>query len=241
MDEKDQLKHTRSKALEELWNPYRQRMLTRGIDLDSRIRSWAENEAEKLHSSIAQSDYVELCRAGCSRPILGAITALMRYAPHIEPFWTEIVGSPYKRDKIARDLERAAKAIEELMGNSADEYNRIQPIFPNVDIVPPLRMVSELRLYARVVNFAGELSSSVAERSIHDVSKYLLSYYAKRATGRFHDKTVSALVGVLADAPTLNETAYRMWRQRNYRRIEKRLGKTAEFLFDLACAIFQST
>jgi hypothetical protein len=63
------------------------------------------------------------------------------------------------------------------------------------------------------------------------LAKYLFSAYVYRATSRFHDKEVSDLIGA-ALGITYDETAHRMWRNRNYKRIDKTLSNIADILAD---------
>ncbi len=57
------------------------------------------------------------------------------------------------------------------------------------------RLVSELRFYIRFLNLAEGLAEDTETRSIWEVTKYLLASYVKRATDRFRDRNVSAILG----------------------------------------------
>ena len=56
-------------------------------------------------------------------------------------------------------------------------------------------------------------------------------------TGRFHDRSVSGLIGEIVGSPDYNEVAHRMWRARNYERIEKHFSWIPRFLVAMSVVI----
>ncbi len=67
------------------------------------------------------------------------------------------------------------------------------------------------------------------------LAKYIFTAYVFRATTRFRDAEVSALIGASLGID-YDEIAHRMWRNRNYRRIDKKLSGIADMLTDLSIA-----
>ena len=92
-----------------------------------------------------------------------------------------------------------------------------------------------------MVVLAKKLSVDTETRSIRDFLKYILAGYVKRATGRYHDKGVSALLADVAGPPDYNEVAQRMWRLRNYQRMEKYFSIFTDFLFAMGVVIARTT
>jgi len=56
-------------------------------------------------------------------------------------------------------------------------------------------------------------------------------------TGRFHDRSVSGLVGEVLGPSDYNEVAQRMWRSRNYERIDKHYSWITRFLVAMSVVI----
>jgi hypothetical protein len=73
-----------------------------------------------------------------------------------------------------------------------------------------------------------------------ELSKYLLSSYVQVMTGRFHDRSVSGLVGEASVSPEYNEVSHRMWRTRNYERIDKHFSWMTRFLVAMSVVIAQT-
>jgi hypothetical protein len=75
--------------------------------------------------------------------------------------------------------------------------------------------------------------------SLVELFKYVLASYVKRSTGRFHDRNVSALIGALTQSSDFNEVAQRMWRSRNYKRLDKHFSWIAALLVAMSVAMRQ--
>jgi hypothetical protein len=91
------------------WKSYRDICRGKPIDTIKVYMDLAEEEKRNLTSPGARQDFVELVEAGCFEPILAGTVMLLRYAPRLEEFWTELVGRPDNREKTNRALESAAE------------------------------------------------------------------------------------------------------------------------------------
>jgi hypothetical protein len=204
-----------------LWSAFRETHLAKGINVDREFTEWAADQAKRLTSPGARGDFTELCQGGCNSLVLAAIVALMRNAPGLEIFWETVIGSPPKRQKATRTLERAAATLEEIFGGFIAMADQDAATFAKMGRIPPSRIVSELRLYIRVINLAQSVRKDTGSHSLAEVSKYLLSSYVRRMTGTFRDRNVSGLVAEVIGSVEYNEVAHRMWRSRNHRRLDK--------------------
>jgi len=220
-----------------LWNAYRGSRQPRGISIDQLFAEWAGQEAQKLTSPGAREDFAELCKDGCNPQVLTAMIALIRSCPRLESIWATMVGPPENRQKVTRALENAAATLEEVFSGFMaveDEKDRME--FAKIGRIPPSRMVSELRLYGRVITMAKSLAADTQAHSLEEVSRYLLASYVERATGRPHDKNVSGLIAEINNSPDYTEVAYRMWRNRNYDRLEKHFSWIIDLLLAMVIA-----
>ena len=170
--------------------------------------------------------------------------------------WQSAIGSARRRDQIIRSLTHAADVLEEVnekfitaalndLGVSIDPAIRkamsadpsqmgrsnFWPEWPSSAPVPhPATTVRALRLYAKSLGFFQVISQETEANSADSFPKYLISAYVRRATGDFHDRQVSALFGSSAKRESYDETAHRMWRRRNYKKLEKSFGLLADLL-----------
>lgn len=223
------------------WKCYREICRSKKIDTIKLYMDLAEEEKQKLASPGAKEDFIELCEAGCFQPILAGIVMLFRYAPLLEVFWTEMVGRPDNREKTTRTLESAAQTLENLFSVVIDsEKEGKNTELERIGRLPVSRLVNELRLYTRLIKFASSISAETETRSPAELAKYLASSYVRSMTGRFHDRSVSGLVSEASRSPEYNEVAHRMWRTRNYQRIDKHFSWMTRFLVAMSVVIAQT-
>jgi hypothetical protein len=221
-----------------LWDVNRRIFLARGID----PAEWADEQARRFTSPDANMGFDALSKHQCTPLVLAVILALLRISPALESIWTEVVGNPKRRKKVSRNLEKIALMIEEVFADAlAVEDQTIRAQYIALGRIPLSDLTSELRLYSSFVDLAKRLSADVETRSIRDFLKYILAGYVKRATGRHHDRNISALLADVVGPSDYNEVAQRMWRLRNYGRMEKHFSKFADFLFAIGVVVARTT
>jgi hypothetical protein len=203
------------------WDTFRETRLAKGINVEQEFTEWAADQTKRLTSPGAREDFAELCEGGCTPQILAAIVALMGNSPGLETFWKTVIGPAPKRQKTTRTLERAAATLEEIFGGFIALADQDAATFTKMGRIPLSRVVSELRFYIRLTNLAESVRRHTGSHSLAEVSKYLLSSYVRRMTGTLHDRNVSGLVAELTGFVAYNEVAHRMWRRRNYQRLDK--------------------
>ena len=87
-----------------------------------------------------------------------------------------------------------------------------------------------MRKYARLLRMVESLPKETEARSLVSVVKYCLVAYVHWATKRFHDKEVSSMIAGTLESYDYCEDTHKMWRARNYRRLEPHLFTVAKFL-----------
>jgi len=184
------------------WNAYRTICRSKQIDTIKLYMDLAEEEKQKLTSPGAREDFIELCEAGCFQPILSGIVMLLRYAPHLEAFWTEMVGRPDNHEKTIRTLESAAQTLENLFSVMIDsEQQGKNTELERIGRLPVSRLVSELRLYTRLVNFASSISAETETRSPVELASTddlsLLEIWVRKFLRRGSALSASSSVGIL--------------------------------------------
>ena len=225
-----------------LWNTYREIRRGKGINVDRIFTELAAEQKSRLRSPGAREDFTELCNDGCLPLALAALVALLRFSPLLEEFWIEMVGRPDNREKATRNLENAVQTLQGLFGNViALEKEGKNIDFAKLGRLPVSQVISELRFYIKLINFADSFSAETQTRSPEELSKYLLTSYVRRMTGRFHDRSVSGLLAEVTDSAEYNEVAHRMWRSRNYDRLEKHFSWMTKFLVAMSVVIAHTT
>jgi hypothetical protein len=146
----------------------------------------------------------------------------MPYIPQIEVFWSRIFLMPYRREKTTKALQKAASALEETFKEMVVLDGEVPAeTWTSIGRLSPSHLIRELRVYSDVLNFGDKIAGDMEVRSIEELAKFLMTSYVKRTTGSFNDKRVSSLIEETSGLSGYNETAHRMWRSRNYPRLEK--------------------
>jgi hypothetical protein len=229
------------KAEIDLWKSIRDLQKSKGMDIEELLLFWASQEAQRLPSPGARQDFVELCNDGCLPAVLAPIITLLRYSPGLEAIWSEMIGSRAKRQKATHALEKAASLLERsFAGLPGEPEKELEAQFSGLGRLLPSRLVAELRFYVRFFNLAASLKADTRAHSLADVAKYLLTSYVKLMTRRFHDRNVSGLVGAISGHKYYSEVDQRMWRARNYKRLDHHFSWITRILFAATVSIVYS-
>ena len=226
-----------------LWNAYRQIRQAHGLDVVRLFARWPDEVKQGLPSPGARDDFADLCNAGCFPQALAVLVLLLRNAPTLEEFWSATVGRPDDRVKAMDSLENAAQTLEALhaedpnLGTAAEDEQ-----FGQIGRIAISRLVAELRFHVELINLAQLIKKDTEARTPTEVARYLLTGYVRGMTGRFHDQSVSGLVGEISkEAEDYNEVAQRMWRARNYKRLDAHYFGIVKFLMSMSVVIEQTT
>ena len=224
-------------AEQKIWEYHRRILRARGVD----PVQWAAKQVNRLTSPDARTSFDELRLHHCTPLVIAAILALLRYPHFLEGIWTQIVGNDKKRKKVSQSLMKTALLMEDSFRDLIFlEDDEARGAYRDFGRIPLSVLISELKFYSEYVELAKRLSVDVETRSIRDFLKYLLAAYVKRATGTFHDRQVSALLADVTGHDDYNEVAQRMWRSRNYNRMERHFSKFADLLLAMGIVITRS-
>jgi hypothetical protein len=204
------------------WNRYRESHRIEGIDIARFYADLGAAQKQALTSPGAREDFTELCNDGCFQITRAAVVVLLRYSPQLESYWAELVGRPDNREKSARSLGLAIQTLERIFVDviSSEKQGKYGEMV-KIGWLPVSRVISELRLHIRFINFAGILQEDKEIRSPVELTKYLLTSYVRRMTGRPHHRNVSSLIQEVLGLANYDDVAHRMWCNRNYKRIHK--------------------
>ena len=218
-------------VLARLWEVSGRIVKDRGGNIGQLLKDWTQKQSDKLSSPGARTDFDELCTDGCLPQVLAVLLTLLRFSPSLEQLWGRVYGSNKERRKTRQALLESAAALEQLLSLSITlENEKVATRLAEMGHLSPSRLVSELRDYAFFLNLVDLLPRETGIRSLSDFLKFALSDYVKLTTGRFRDRNVSALVGEILGPADYNEVAHRMWRHRNYSRMQKSYAPVSDLL-----------
>lgn len=224
----------KDEALQNLWNVHCHILAKRDIDLPRALKQWAIRQEESFASLGAALDFKELRENGCVPEILAILVAFLRWSPTLEDFWTKLYSVHSDRRRVSNNLKKTAKLIESFFSFTILlEDEELISKFIEVGRIAPGRLASELKMYARLLDFVDLLPHEAKTRSLADFAKFSLTEYAKLATGRFRDRNVSSLIAETIGPSDYNEVAHRMWRLRNFRRMNSHFQKLSDLIYNI--------
>jgi len=216
-------------------------ILPNGLNLEDVWAAWAEQQEQRLASPGARTDFVELCQAGCVPRVLASIIAIVRFAPQLNEWWYETLGNIKAGQKLILSLEEAAMALKNFYAPGTAPENSKTTDFALPGLLSPRGLAAHMESHRDMVMFFGELAGKFEVKSFQDITRYLLVGYVRRATGRCHDRNISGVLGEIVGPADYDEVAQRMWRNRNYERLEQHLSMLPDLLLCLSLAVSNRT
>jgi hypothetical protein len=242
MDDPIEANSDRYKSEQELWDLHNQALLKKGIDLKELLLWWVEAQKEAFRDPRSGIEFDELCNHGCAPQVLAICLALAHHSPKLTPFWNTLVGEPEARRTFLNSIESTVAALEQQFGNLiAYEDDEDRKRFRDMGRIPLSTLAAELKFYASLLTFAERFRIDVETRSPTEFSRFLLTYYVRKATGRFRDRNVATLFGEIAGLEAYDETAQRMWRDRNFERLAKHHSRLGDLAHAMGVVISRQT
>jgi hypothetical protein len=246
-----------SEEIHEAWQVLCSVYDSRGIDLRKLLNAATKSKPEWLSTRRYRADFEKLHNAGCSEVALLIALWIIRSAPSWSNTWRVVVGGKRDRSQLISALEKAASALEDLQNSfdvvlsrqkklaspatvpSRASDSQLTSQIPDVELSPipaPHAIIGALKTYSRVLKGFNEVAKRTKINSPEAFGRYLISELVKTATGEYHDKEVSALIGGAVGEARYDEVAHRNWRFRNYKHIQA-VSFPVEFLIGFSLII----
>ena len=217
-----------------LWDVYVGKAASAGVDLPTVVREWIARQRRTIADECgAGLEFEVLVRAGCSPAMLVVLVAALRYAPSVAQFTRAIFGSKRPRESLIRSLEKSATLLERMFPPALEDPEAAACVERETGFLRPSRITESLRDYEGTLTFLNRLPDVSAVRGVPEAARFFLCAYVRDTTGTWHDAEVGALAGC-AEGAAGDETAQRMWRARNFRRLAKALERPRPWALTLA-------
>jgi hypothetical protein len=166
-------------------------------DWPSRELQWAQQELCALRKRGAEREIEALLQAGCEELPLAMAINIARVLDQAPYFCSKILGSQKFLERATEELELTACLFDALPPELSSELSFRETV------------VSPLRHYKL---FCDEVRALLKQMMIRKVrERYMLCAYVKSATGRAHDREVSAIISIVT-GEDLDENTLRIWR-----------------------------
>lgn len=215
------------------WDIYLPHVAPDGIDRLVALTGWLlRQRATLINQNGCDHELDLLVRAGCHPEMLLLMVGLLHRSSRLAGFRNVLFGSPRRRQRVIRSLDRAARGLSEIFPPEFEDRKAAEEV-EKLGQVPPGQVIAQVSKYRDFLRFVDSMPQVTGVRSIEEAVRFLLCAYVEQATGRPHNAEVSALIGCALDCAG-DEVAHGMWRLRNYQRLEKAFEPIRPFLLPLA-------
>jgi hypothetical protein len=181
-----------------------------GRDFGKESQEWARRYLKSICGDQSRLELEELVQAGCDWFALAVSLKMGVYLSTVPDRFRQMISPDQLREAIA-SFEKTALLLEHVSQSlKVDDYWLAQVSGPS-----PSETAARLRLYASMLAIGPTLIDVAQIKSVKDIERYLPTAYVKHATGTWHDREVSALIGA-AIGTEIEEGTHRVWRYRNF-------------------------
>jgi hypothetical protein len=189
----------------------------------------------------AEVDLKRLQHFGVFKETLFVAMFLFGLLPTLDVMLKDSFGDMKDRRRKERVLREAAAIMEEY-GKTGELAERLSQGHNIKDPIPPTKGLAEaLHYYANILFMREQMLDALDANSGTELAKYAIASAVKRITGKYHDREVSAVLGVYQCNPDYDETAHRVWRIRTVARLDSKASFFPVFLHALNTALQQSS
>jgi hypothetical protein len=160
-------------------------------------------------------DCQRLEREGLQKETIAVALMAINIAPGFDQMSRKF-GDKRSRKRRVKQLLAPIAVLKELAGMMDDTMKQLPP----TTIASPDLLISNLKHYANMLTWADKLEEAFGSNSFVELAKFAFAGLVKRVTNKYHDREVSALTGAALQKFAYDETAHRIWRIRNYSRLE---------------------
>jgi hypothetical protein len=228
-------------GLGETFSALREVSQEQGADIATIANEWALHIKETLAPDGADTDFDALCDQGCHPLSLAVSVFAAEFYPIAVLAVRSALGISRQRAGYSNKLRQAA----EILGKTVFSETLSEGLWMKLKVrheslpEPPSAMIRDLEFYAKLFEFAELVSRNAGIKSNHDLPRFIVTGYVHLATGRWHDKEVSALLQG-DGAEVYDETAHRVWRSRNFSRLNRHYCVLPELLLAIGNVVAKS-
>jgi hypothetical protein len=174
---------------------------------------------EKFH---IQGDIEVLQQSGVARELIAMATMGIDIAATCDALESRF-GDKRERQREQSCLLSPVPFLRKL-GNLWGEAAHALPaeMFPSPTVV-----ANGLHFYADILKRRERIYRLAGTNSLVDVAKYAFAGVVRRATGTYHDREVSAVIGAALQDSDYHMETHRFWRKRTYNRLDQNLPAAA--------------
>lgn len=197
-------------SLKELIRRFRQS----GVLSRSTVVDFCEHGFHLLKDSYLQRDIERLEQWGMTKEAMAMGVMAISFAPALDGLFARL-GDKKTRLREREALLSAIPILNKIAG-TLEAGGKLH----GKATMSPSYVVSALKANADLLIFADTVYEVLDTNSMFEVARYALAGAVMRVTGKYKDREVSALTSLALERPNYDETTHRVWRTRNYARLD---------------------
>ena len=164
----------------------------------------------------------KLISLGVQEQTLFVAFLLFFFLPKIDEILQTAFGDIKERRRKAQTLREAAALMDEFASSAPSFLETVLRKSPSSEtLATPTETADGLHLYANALFIREQLRDALDLNSGVELAKFTLAGAIHRITGKYHDREVSAVLGVFLRNLDYDETAHRVWRIRTFARLNR--------------------
>ena len=181
------------------------------------LAEWAEYRLKLLEPYNIAQELNRVEELGIRKETLAILLMAINLSPGLDYGFVKLFGDKRTRQKHAAALLAPIPTLKILlnsMGNSAEEFKR-------TSLATPARAISDLKFFSSFFVMGEKIYEFLGVNSLFELSKFGLASLVHETSGNYLDQEVSALTGAALQKEDYDETGHRVWRIRNFPRLQK--------------------
>ncbi len=175
---------------------------------------------KSLKDAYTEGHFNRLLKLGVQEETLIPILLFFSLFPSVDLTLRNFLGEPRERKRKAKALRDAARVMDEIAALTPAGADEIAGNGTNAHLLSTPKLTADsLHFYANFLFIYEQLRQALDVNSGEEVAKYSFAASVKLITGKYHDREVSAIMGVILGKRDYDETAHRVWRTRTVRRL----------------------
>ncbi len=181
------------------------------------LAEWAEYRLKLLDDYNITEDFKRVEDLRIRKETLAILLMAINLSPGLDYGFGKLFGDKRTRQKHAAALLAPIPTLTILL----DSMGNLAKDFKQTSLASPARAISDLKFLSSFFVMGDKIYEFLGVNSLLELSKFGLASLVHASGGNYLDREVSALTGAALQKPDYDETGHRVWRIRNFPRLQR--------------------
>jgi len=187
-----------------------------GLGRHPKLVEFLEKPLKQLRDFQIEGDIKVLQQSGLTREIVALAVMGIQIA-----FAFDNLQGTFGQKRARQREQRVLLGPIAFLTKLGSEWGEAAKAMPSEMFPGPVVVANGLQQYAEMLNWRERIKGFAGVDALLDLAKYAFAGLARRVTGTYHDREISALIGAALPSTDYHMEAHRSWRKRAYDRLDK--------------------